>query len=68
MEKLQFLTREQIKRIQNEHQLPVYVYSEKILRQKARECLAFPNAFGLTVRYAMKANPNLNILKIFAQE
>ena len=29
--------------------------------------LAFPNAFGLTVRFAMKACPNASILKIFAQ-
>jgi len=27
--------------------------------------LAFPNAFGCDTRYAMKANPNINILKIF---
>jgi len=29
--------------------------------------LAFPNAFGLTARYAMKASPNAAILKIFNQ-
>jgi diaminopimelate decarboxylase len=26
--------------------------------------MAFPNAFGLTVRYAMKASPNAAILKV----
>ena len=30
--------------------------------------LAFPNAFGLTVRFAMKACPNAAILKVFANK
>ena len=47
---------------------PVYVYDEKTLIARARETLAFPNAFGLTVRYAMKACPNGNILRIFDSE
>ena len=68
METLRFLTKQQVETIKNTYTLPVYVYSEAVLRQKARECLNFPNAYGLTVRYAMKANSNLNILKIFASE
>jgi len=44
---------------------PVYVYSQMILEQQADKALAFPHAFGLTVRYAMKANPNQAILGIF---
>ena len=27
--------------------------------------LAFPNAYGITVRYAMKSSPNAAILKLF---
>lgn len=68
METLRFLTKQQIEKIKKDYQLPVYVYSEKLLRKKARDCLNFPHAFWLTVRYAMKANSNLNILKIFDQE
>ena len=30
---------------------------------QAQAALAFPNAFGLTVRYAMKSSPNAAILK-----
>ena len=45
---------------------PCYVYSEAALRENARKVLAFPNAFGLTARYAMKASPNSNILRLFA--
>jgi diaminopimelate decarboxylase len=47
---------------------PAFVYDERNLVARARESLAFPNAFGLTVRYAMKACPNGNILRIFDRE
>jgi len=42
---------------------PLYAYSLEKLEEAADACLAFPNAFGLTVRYAMKACPNGAILK-----
>lgn len=45
---------------------PVYVYDETTLEANAADVLAFPNAFGLTARYAMKAAPNAAILKLFA--
>ncbi|CAJ1969528.1 unnamed protein product [Cylindrotheca closterium] len=44
---------------------PVYAYSLEKLEEAADACLAFPNAYGLTVRYAMKACPNSSILKFF---
>ena len=44
---------------------PLYAYSLDKLGKAADDCLAFPNAFGLTVRYAMKACPNSAILKFF---
>lgn len=44
---------------------PLYVYDEKTLRANAAACLAFPNAFGLTVRFAMKACPTAAVLKLF---
>ena len=46
---------------------PVYVYDQKLLEANAVSVLKFPNAFGLTARYAMKASPNGAILKIFAK-
>ena len=46
---------------------PVYVYDQKSLETNAAAVLKFPNAFGLTARYAMKASPNGAILKIFAK-
>lgn len=44
---------------------PLYAYSLDKLKESADACLAFPNAYGLTVRYAMKACPNGSILKYF---
>eukprot|EP00521_Asterionellopsis_glacialis_P013251 CAMPEP_0195304454 /NCGR_PEP_ID=MMETSP0707-20130614/34470_1 /TAXON_ID=33640 /ORGANISM="Asterionellopsis glacialis, Strain CCMP134" /LENGTH=480 /DNA_ID=CAMNT_0040368259 /DNA_START=26 /DNA_END=1466 /DNA_ORIENTATION=- len=44
---------------------PLYAYSLDKLKEAADDCLAFPNAYGLTVRYAMKASPNGSILKYF---
>jgi diaminopimelate decarboxylase len=46
---------------------PIYVYDQRTLEANAAAVLAFPNAFGLTARYAMKASPNAAILKIFAK-
>lgn len=44
---------------------PLYAYSLDKLGEAADDCLAFPNNYGLTVRYAMKASPNSAILKFF---
>jgi len=65
IEKLKFLSEEQARTISNHFKTPVFVYSERCLEVQAERALNFPNAFGLTVRYAMKANPNAAILKIF---
>jgi len=43
---------------------PAYVYDESLILEKCRECLDMPNAYGLTVRYAMKANSNKALLKL----
>jgi diaminopimelate decarboxylase len=64
-ETLRFLSPEQVRDIAARFGTPVYVMSDAVLRRRAAETLAFPNAFGLTVRYAMKANPNRAVLKIF---
>jgi diaminopimelate decarboxylase len=59
------VTQSQARQIAKEFGTPTYVYSQEVLEQQATKALAFPNDFGLTVRYAMKANPNKTILKIF---
>jgi len=63
-----FLTPETaMKCIQVAQGTPLYAYSLPKLKENADACLAFPNAYGLTVRYAMKACPNGTILKYFNQ-
>jgi len=44
---------------------PCYVYERAALEAAARAALAFPAPFGLTLRYAMKANPSRGILTVF---
>lgn len=46
----------------------VYVYDEQTLREKCKAVLAMPNAFGLHVSFAMKANPSRSVLQIVASE
>jgi len=61
-----FLTPETAKKcIDVANGTPLYAYSMQKLNENADACLAFPNAYGLTVRYAMKASPNGSILKLF---
>ncbi len=65
VEQSRFLNYRIAKRIQSQNDLPVFVYSEKVLRSQAENALNFPNPYGLTVRFAMKACPNAAILQLF---
>lgn len=65
MHALTFLTKSEVRKISLKYGTPVFVYDKKTLQRQAAEFLAFPNAYGLIVRYAMKANPLPAILKIF---
>ncbi len=60
-----FLTNDIAFRIRDTFRTPCYVYDEKTLRENAQSVKGFPSAFGLTVRYAMKASPNASILRLF---
>ena len=46
---------------------PLMVHDEGSYRRYAKETLEIPNSFGLTVRYAMKANSHKAILQIFKE-
>mmetsp|Transcript_9207 Transcript_9207/g.27552 ORF Transcript_9207/g.27552 Transcript_9207/m.27552 type:complete len:452 (+) Transcript_9207:104-1459(+) len=65
IESLRFLDEAGTRQIKQEYGTPCYVYDAPTLRQRATEALAFPNAYGVTVRYAMKACPNGAVLKLF---
>lgn len=47
---------------------PVYVYNEKILRQRCRELKSLINYPNFVVDYSMKANSNPALLKILHEE
>jgi len=51
-------------RVADDFGTPAYVYDESLILEKCRNCLEMPNAFGLTVRYAMKANSNRTLLRL----
>ncbi len=48
-----------------QHGTPVFIYSRAVLRAQAARALAFGAPFGLTVRYAVKANPHREVLRLF---
>ena len=60
-----FITPSIAQAIASAHGTPCYVYDEATLQAQADAMLAFPNAFGLTARFAMKASPNAAILRLF---
>lgn len=64
MDALRFLSEEEVRRIAADFGTPIYVYDETTLRQRAAEVLAFPHAFGLTARYAMKALPAAAVIQV----
>jgi diaminopimelate decarboxylase len=62
---LPFASDAQLVAIADQYGTPLYVHHADSYRRQAREALAAPNAFGLFVRYAMKANPHRTLLRIF---
>lgn len=57
----------QARALAEEHGTPLFVYSRAMLRRQAAAMLAVPAPYGLTVRYAMKANPNADVLGALRQ-
>ena len=58
------LTGDQVLEVQDQFGTPVFVYDQLGLERRASEALAFPNPFGLTARYAMKACPNAAVIRV----
>ncbi|CAM9797709.1 unnamed protein product [Ectocarpus sp. 4 AP-2014] len=65
LETLKFLNPETVRATKAAVGTPAYVYDAASLKANAEACLAFPNAYGLTVRYAMKSLPNKAVLQLF---
>ena len=64
MEQIHFLSDEMARAVREDFGTPVYVYDQPSLEDAAAAALSFPNAYGLTARYAMKALPTAAILRI----
>src|SRR5215831_15402380 len=60
-----FLTLRQAALVRDRFGTPCYVYDRAGLETAARRALAMPAPFGLTLRFAMKANPSRGILTLF---
>ncbi|MBN1464578.1 diaminopimelate decarboxylase [candidate division KSB1 bacterium] len=60
------VTSETIARAVKEFGTPFYLYDERTILDKCDQLLKMPNAFGLQVRYAMKANSNRALLQLIA--
>lgn len=62
------VTSENILKAVTEFGTPIYLYDEELIKQKCSSVLSMPNAFGLRVRYAMKANSNKTLLQLIADQ
>ena len=49
----------------NKFGTPIYCYFEDEIIESMNKLMEFPAPYGLTIRFAMKANPNMAILKLF---
>jgi diaminopimelate decarboxylase len=65
VEELKFLTEPDVRRIAAEFGTPAFVYDEEIIERTAARMTSLPNAFGLKVRYSLKACPSAAIIRIF---
>ena len=68
-EKLPFVTRDQLERAAAQWPTPFHVYSEKLIRERARALkAAFSWNPSFTEYFAVKATPNPTIVSILAEE
>ena len=65
LDTLNFLSEDEVRRLRDEFGTPVFVYDEATMERNAQQMLAFPNAFGLTVYYSVKANSSAAVLNFF---
>ena len=65
VEQLKFLTEEEVRRVAADVGTPAFVYDEETIERTASEMTGLPNAFGLTVRYSLKACPSRAIVRLF---
>jgi diaminopimelate decarboxylase len=57
-----------IRQLTEQYGSPLYLYSKKHLQGRARQLVQLSAPFGLTVRYAIKANPHPDVVDLLAKE
>ena len=65
---MRFLNETQIESIREKFGTPTYVYDQRELETAAQAVLAFPVPCRLVGRFAMKALPTAEILRLFAAQ
>src|SRR5215467_5239801 len=65
VEPLRFLSTHGARELAERVGTPIFVYDLKTIEDRYAYFADLPNAFGLTVRYSVKANPNRTILKAY---
>ncbi|GLU48687.1 diaminopimelate decarboxylase [Nocardiopsis ansamitocini] len=68
VESLKFLSPDDVRMVAERFGTPTFVYDEATIKRAAAEMAALPNAFGLTVRYSLKACPSQAIIRLFDRE
>ncbi len=63
-----YLSHDQAQYLAEVHGTPLYLYSKSSIAAQADQALAFQAPFGLTVRYAMKANPHPEIIELLTKK
>jgi diaminopimelate decarboxylase len=64
LEPLKFLSPEEVRHVADTFGTPVYVYDEASIERHVGHMASLPNAFGLDVRYSIKACPTGAILRL----
>lgn len=57
-----------MRKLATQHGTPLYVYDAVGIRGRAEDLTSLQLPYGLTVRYAVKANPHPKIVKMFVEE
>lgn len=65
LEELKFLSPKDVPKLAARFGTPLFVYDQETISRNYDYFKSIPSAYGLTVRYSVKANPNAAILRMF---
>jgi diaminopimelate decarboxylase len=67
-ERLKFLSPDEVRKVSDEFGTPCFVYDEATILRSSQTMVSLPNAFGLTVRYSLKACPSQAIIRLMDRQ